>query len=141
MQSSFRLEVATPERMLINEAVTEAYIPGADGYLGILPGHAPLLSEVGIGQLDYTLVNGQKHLVVVQGGWVEIHGHHVRVLANAAEMANEIDVERAQRALKRAMDRLNHKGEVDLARALNAARRAQARLEAAKGMSPVSGPR
>lgn len=132
MQTSFRLEVATPERMLINEAVTEAYVPGADGFIGILPGHAPLLGELGFGRMDYTLVTGQKHSMVVQGGWVEVNGHHVRVLATAAELANEIDVERAQKALKRAMDRLNHRGEVDLARALNAAKRAQARLDAAK---------
>ena len=60
---TFRLEIASPERMLVNEAVTETSIPGEQGILGILPGHAPLLSELGTGDLSYTLLNGQKHFI------------------------------------------------------------------------------
>ena len=85
----------------MNEAVTEASIPGEHGVLGILPGHAPLLGELGVGELSYTLVTGQRHFMAVGGGYVEISGNHVRVAALWAEFANEIDVARAEIALKR----------------------------------------
>ncbi|MBM3794871.1 MAG: F0F1 ATP synthase subunit epsilon [Acidobacteria bacterium] len=133
MANSFRLEIASPERLLVNEAVTDASIPGEQGVLGMLPGHAPLLSELGTGELTYTLVNGQKHSLAVQGGYVEISDNHVRVAASSAEYANEIDVKRAEEALKRATARMaNPLPGVDVARALNAMKRAQARLNAAK---------
>lgn len=130
---TFRLEVASPERMLVNEAVTEATIPGEQGYMGILPGHAPLLSELGIGELSYKLLSGQTHVLAVVGGYLEISGNHVRVLAHGAEKAAEIDVKRATEALRRATEKIvNPLPGVDIAEALNAAKRAQARLEAAK---------
>jgi len=133
VDTSFRLEVATPERLLVNEIVTEATIPGEQGYLGILPGHAPLLGELGTGELSYTPQNGQKRSMTVSGGWLEVTGSHVRVLANSAEHPNEIDLARAEQALKRANERvLNPMPGVDIARALNAAKRAKARVEAAK---------
>ena len=142
---TFRLEIAAPERMLVNEAVTEASIPGEQGVLGILPGHAPLLSELGTGELSYTMLNGQRHFMAVEGGYVEISGNHVRVAAHGAEYANEIDVARAETALKRATERVaNPLPGVDVARALNAAKRAQARLNAAKaapsGYRGMAGP-
>ena len=129
MAETFRLEIASPERMLVNEAVTDATIPGEQGMLGILPGHAPLLSELGTGELTYTLLNGQRHFMAVQGGYVEISGNHVRVAAHNAEYANEIDIARAETALKRVANPLPG---MDVARALNAMKRAQARLNAAK---------
>ena len=129
MAETFRLEIASPERMLVNEAVTDATIPGEQGMLGILPGHAPLLSELGRGELTYTLLNGQRHFMAVQGGYLEISGNHVRVAAHNAEYANEIDVARAETALKRVANPLPG---MDVARALNAMKRAQARLNAAK---------
>lgn len=134
MPDTFRLEVATPERQLIGEAVSDASIPGASGELGILPGHSPLLGEVGAGELRYTLSTGEKHSMVVFGGWLEVNNDVVRVLANSAEKLNEIDVARAEAAFKRATERMAKVGEgtVDLARALNAMKRAQARLAAAK---------
>ena len=129
MAETFRLEIASPERMLVNEAVTDATIPGEQGMLGILPGHAPLLSELGRGELTYTLLNGQRHFMAVQGGYLEISGNHVRVAAHNAEYANEIDIARAETALKRVANPLPG---MDVARALNAMKRAQARLNAAK---------
>lgn len=133
MAESFRLEIAAPERLLVNEAVIEASIPGEHGVIGVLPGHAPLLGELGVGELTYTLVGGAKHFLAVDGGYVEISGNHVRVAAHGAVYANEIDVKRAEEALKRATARVaNPLPGVDIARALNAARRAQARLNAAK---------
>jgi F-type H+-transporting ATPase subunit epsilon len=133
MADTFRLEIASPERMLVSELVTEATIPGEQGMMGILPGHAPLLSELGTGELTYTLADGRRHFMAVQGGYVEISGNHVRVAAHDAEYANEIDVARAEQALRRANERVaNPLPGVDVARALNAAKRAQARLNAAK---------
>jgi F-type H+-transporting ATPase subunit epsilon len=133
MAEMLRLEIASPERLLVRETVSETTIPGEQGMLGILPGHAPLLSELGTGELTYTLLNGQRHFLAVQGGYVEISGNHVRVAAHNAEFASEIDIARAEKALRRANERvLNPLPGVDVARALNAAKRAQARLNAAK---------
>lgn len=132
MSALLRLEVATPERLLLRENVRQALVPAANGYLGILPDHAPLLSELGIGVLIYELENGQKKWMSIIGGYVEVGPDRIRVLANRAENADEIDVARAQAALKRANERImNPTPDVDIARALNALRRAQARLEAA----------
>jgi len=132
MSALLRLEVATPERLLLRENVRQAQVPAANGYLGILPDHAPLLSELGIGVLIYELENGQKKWMSIIGGYVEVGPDRIRVLANRAENADEIDVARAQAALKRANERImNPTPDVDIARALNSLRRAQARLEAA----------
>ncbi len=132
MAGLLRLEVATPERMLLRENVRQAQVPAANGYLGILPEHAPLLAELGTGVLVYELENGQKKWMSVIGGYVEVGPDRIRVLANRAESADEIDLARAQAALKRAEERiLNPAPGVDIARALNAAARARARLEAA----------
>ncbi len=133
MAGVLRLEVATPERMLLRENVRQAQIPAANGYLGILPDHAPLLAELGTGVLVYELENGQKKWMSVIGGYVEAGPDRIRVLANRAENADEIDLARAQAALKRAEERiLNPAPGIDIARALNAAERARARLEAAQ---------
>ena len=88
MADTFLLEVATPERLLVNEQVSEAQIPAANGYLGILPGHAALLAELGAGELSYT-VEGRRRSVKIDGGWVEVSGDHARVLANSAEKPTE----------------------------------------------------
>lgn len=133
MADGLELEVATPERLMIRERVDEAQIPALDGMIGILPAHAPLLSELGIGELSYQ-IGGLRHTVVVSGGWVEVRNDHIRVLADRAELASEVDVNRAQAALKRANERLAHPtAQLDVARAINAMRRAQARLAAASG--------
>jgi F-type H+-transporting ATPase subunit epsilon len=84
MADTFVLEVATPERLFVREDVTEAQIPALDGYVGILPGHAGLLSELGAGDLSFT-VAGRKRTVFVEGGWLEVANDHARVLATKAE--------------------------------------------------------
>jgi len=132
MSNAFTLEVATPDRLLLHEHVVEAQIPAAQGYIGVLKGHARLLGELGIGDLTYKKVDGTTHHLVVIGGYVEVGDDHVRVLASRAEDANEIDVARAQKALQRANERLIHPDGNDVARALNAMKRAQARLAAAQ---------
>ncbi|MCC7174527.1 MAG: ATP synthase F1 subunit epsilon [Bryobacterales bacterium] len=132
MADTFLLEVATPDRLLVREQVGGADIPLTNGYIGVLPGHAPLLAQIGTGNLVYTSQGRPRHMAV-DGGWVEVLGDHVRVLVNTAERADEIDLARAEESLKRARDRLtNPQAGLDVARALNALKRAQARLDAAK---------
>lgn len=133
MAGMLLLEVVTPERPLLREHVQDVQVPAANGAIGVLPEHAPLLSELGSGCLVYTLEDGRKKGMAVSGGYVEVLPDHVRVLAHVAEPADEIDVKRAEGALKRAEERLLHPNEsLDVARALNAMKRAQTRLEAAQ---------
>ena len=132
MADSLELEVATPERLLVKEQVEDVQVPGKDGYMGILPGHAALLSMLGIGSLSYT-VSGHKRYLSVHSGFVEVLDNHVRVLAELAEKAEEIDIERARRALKRAEEEtLNPALGTDPGAALQAMARAQARISAAE---------
>jgi F-type H+-transporting ATPase subunit epsilon len=106
-------------------------VPAANGYLGILPGHAPLLAELGTGFLNYE-AGGKRWYLAVHCGYLEILADRVRVLATAAECAEEIDVERARVAMKRAQEEVfNASLGVDPAFALGAMARAQARLDAA----------
>jgi F-type H+-transporting ATPase subunit epsilon len=131
MADTLALEVVTPERLLVQENVTAVQAPAANGYLGILPGHAPLLAELGAGYLNYE-AGGKRWYLAVHFGYIEVLADRVRVLADAAERAEEIDVERAKQAMKRAQDEmLNPSLGVDPAAALNAMQRAQARLDAA----------
>jgi F-type H+-transporting ATPase subunit epsilon len=130
MPDTLQLEIATPERELVREQVDEAQVPGKTGYLGVLPGHAALLGQLGTGFLSYTQ-SGRKQFLSVCGGFLEVKDDHVRILANVAERADEIDVERARKALERAQERLGHPSVgIDPARALAAMERAVARLAA-----------
>jgi F-type H+-transporting ATPase subunit epsilon len=97
------LEIATPERLLLREQVTEAEVPGIEGYLGILPGHAALISELAPGTLRY-VAGGKTVFLAVLGGFVEVRDDKVRVLADAAFRKEEIDVEKARTDLKNAQD-------------------------------------
>jgi F-type H+-transporting ATPase subunit epsilon len=130
---NLRLEIATPERLLVQDDATEVYIPAANGMIGILPEHAPLLSEVGVGELAFTTSAGRR-TVFVAGGWVQVLNNEVRVLVDRAEDIGEIDTGRAEAALKRATERLNAPSSagVDVSRAINAMKRAEARLAAAR---------
>src|SRR2546425_6961779 len=133
MADTFELEVATPERLIVRERATEAQIPAKDGFIGVLPGHAALLSELAIaGYLSY-VSDGRTKYLSIHGGFLEILQDHVRVLTDIAEKAEEIDVERARVALQKAQEELAYLPlEADVARALTAMQRAQARLEAAQ---------
>jgi F-type H+-transporting ATPase subunit epsilon len=131
MAETFDLEVATPERLVIREAAAEAQIPAKNGYIGVLPGHAPLLSELGTGYASY-VTHGKTYYLAVHGGFVEVLPDKVRVLATTVEKAEEIDVRRAEVALHKAQEALaSPHVEVDPALALAAMFRAQARIEAA----------
>ena len=132
MADLLELEVATPERELVRQQVSEVEIPGKNGYLGVLPGHAPLLGLLGTGTLTY-VTGGTKRYLAVHSGFLEILDDHVRVLANTAEAREEIDVARARLALQRAQEaNLNPALGVDPAVALGAMYRAQARLGTAE---------
>ena len=131
MPGTFKLEIATPERLLVSSDVAEATVPGEKGYLGILPGHAPLISALQPGEIRYGSSAHMERLAVTWG-YVEVLPGKVTVLAEAAEKAEEIDVARAEKAYERAQERLK-KAEpgVDLGRALGALLRALARLQVA----------
>lgn len=85
MAETFQIQIATPEKMVLDTHVESAQIPGLDGYLGILPGHAALLSELGAGTLSVTATGGKTQDFQISGGYVEVRDNHVRVLADKAE--------------------------------------------------------
>lgn len=133
MEHTFEIEIATPERLLAREKAVRSQIPAKDGYIGVLPNHAPLLSELGIGALTYTTPEDHRYSIAISGGFLEINNNVVRVLTDVAEKGHEIDVSRAERALKRAQDAMiNPALGIDIASALTAALRAQARIDAAR---------
>jgi F-type H+-transporting ATPase subunit epsilon len=107
LPDSIELIIVTPERQLPRESVVEVVLPGADGELGILPGHAPLITELGIGELRYRGAGGkgEVHLAIIRG-FAEVLQERVTVLAETAELAEEIDVERAKQSLERARARI-----------------------------------
>lgn len=132
MSDTFQLEIVTPTRLLVKDAAEEAQIPGATGYLGILPGHAPLITELGVGEITYKS-SGTTHTLAVAWGFAEVLPDKVTILAEAAERPQEIDVARAQKAKERAEERLkSNAANVDYARAEDALRRAESRLDVAK---------
>lgn len=133
MADTFEIEIATPERLLAREQAIRAQIPAAEGYIGVLPDHAPLLSELGIGAMTYTTPDDHRFSLAVRGGFLEIYNNVVRVLVDIAEKADEIDVSQAEKDLKQAQDAMiNPALGIDIASALIAARHAQARIDAAR---------
>ena len=118
----FLLQLVSPERVLVEEQVDEVQIPGLDGYMGVLPGHAPLLSELKAGGvLTYRSGAAGEKVIAVYGGFVEVQADRVRILADFAERKEEINVEEARRQLSKAT-------ELD---DLDAIERARARVDAA----------
>ena len=131
MADGLDLTVVTPEQALIHEEVDEVQVPGLNGYLGLLPGHAPLFSELAIEELSYTRA-GQKKSIALAKGFVEISNDEVRVLADVAEPAADIDVERASEARSRAEELMSGGGEdIDYPRAQDALQRAAVRIAVA----------
>jgi len=130
---TFEIEIATPERLLAREKAIRAQIPAAEGYIGVLPDHAPLLSELGIGAMTYTTPDDHLFSLAVRGGFLEINNNVVRVLTDFAEKGQEIDAGQAEKDLKQAQDAMiNPALGVDIAAALIAFRHAQARIDAAR---------
>jgi F-type H+-transporting ATPase subunit epsilon len=126
------LEIATPMRLVAAERVDEVVAPGSEGYFGVLPGHAPFLTTLGIGELTYRKGREEFHLAVA-GGFAEVRNDKVIVLADTAERPDEIDRARAEQARERAERRLAGRSQedVDYCRALAALTRALTRLQVA----------
>ncbi len=138
------LIVVTPERQLLRKRVAEVQLPGADGYLGVLPGHAPLMTEIGIGELSYPDAAGKEsvHLVLVRG-FAEVLPDRVTILAETAERTEEIDLARAEAARARAEKRLaSGDTNLDWDRASIALQRALIRIQVAtkRRGAPVNTP-
>ena len=125
------LEIVTPDRALVRETVDEVQVPGTQGYLGILPGHTPLLATLAIGELWYRQ-GTEKHHMGIAGGFLEVLPDRVTILAQIAERAEDIDVQRAERARQRAHDRLTKPAvEMDFERARIALLKSLMRLRVA----------
>lgn len=135
MADVLKLEIVTPERLVEKDAVEEVQIPGKNGYLGILPGHAPLITELGVGEIIYRMDRLTRRIAVAWG-FAEVLPDKVTILAETAERAEDIDVERARRAKQRAEERLRSaSADVDYERALVALERANSRLDVAERKS------
>ena len=131
MADTLELEIVTPEKLVVKDVAEEIQIPGKRGYLGILPGHAPLITELAVGQISYRNSSDTRHLCVAWG-FAEVLPDKVTILAETAERAEDLDPERAHRAKDRAEKRLGSGDpEVDVERAQNALARATTRLEVA----------
>ena len=130
--ADMRLEIVTAERVVYSEEVSALVAPGGAGELGILPGHAPLLTTLRPGEIRVTR-DGEESYMAVSGGFMEVIGNKVTVLADTAEHADEIDLERAEAALARAEERVaSAASDQDLERALASMRRSTARLGVAR---------
>ena len=133
MADFLQLEIVTPERLVEKDTVSEVQIPGKDGYLGILPGHAPLITELGVGEIKYR-GDGMEYRLAVAWGFAEVLPNKVTILAETAERANEIDLERARKAKQAAEERLQRADEEDETdKALNQIARAETRIAVAEG--------
>jgi F-type H+-transporting ATPase subunit epsilon len=128
---TFELEIVTPDKLVVKDVAEEMQIPGKNGYLGILPGHAPLISELAVGQISYR--NGSEtHYLCVAWGFAEVLPDKVTILAETAERGEDVDCARAEKAKERAEKRLTSGDpEVDVDRAQNALAKANNRLQAA----------
>ena len=133
MTETFKLEIVTPEKRVVDTAAEEVQIPGKNGYLGVLPGHAPLITELAVGEITYR-ENSSEQRLAVAWGFAEVLPDRVAILAETAERPSEIDVERARKAKERAEQRLTSGDpSVDVERALDALHRAEARLHVRTG--------
>ncbi len=127
------IEIVTPDRAIVHETVDEAQIPGAEGYLGVLPGHTALLVTLNVGEVWFRRGEETTYLHVAFG-FAEILPDRIRILARTAERADEIDIERARAAAERARQRLASSVEVDFQRARIALLKSLARLQVAERM-------
>ena len=135
MADTFQLEIVTPEKKVVETAAEEVQIPGKNGYLGVLPGHAPLITELSVGEIIYrenSGSSGNEQRLAVAWGFAEVLPDKVTILAETAERPAEINVDRARKAKERAEQRLTSGDtSVDVDRALDALHRAETRLDVA----------
>jgi F-type H+-transporting ATPase subunit epsilon len=132
MAETIELEIVTPEKQVVRDQVEEIQIPGKAGFLGVLPGHAPLITELAVGEISYRK-GGQTTYLSVAWGFAEVLPDKVTILAETAERASDIDVSRAQEALKNAQARLAAADSEEMVKQeLAAVRRAETRIDVAK---------
>jgi F-type H+-transporting ATPase subunit epsilon len=132
--SQLRCQILTAERIVFDASVEMVVAPGIEGQLGILPGHAPLITALTYGELVIHRAGEEDEFIAIGGGFVEVGPKHVTILADAAERADEIDITRAEEARRRAQETMSQKrkeGE-DLARAVAALRHSTVRLKVAR---------
>ena len=135
MADTFQLEIVTPEKRVVDAKAEVVQIPGKTGYLGVLPGHAPLITELAVGEIKYRSGSEELYLAVAWG-FAEVLPDKVTILAETAERPSEIDVERARKSKERAEQRLTSGDtNVDVERALDAIHKAETRLEVAEQKS------
>ena len=131
MADTLHLQIITPDKLLVREEADQVQIPGKNGYLGILPGHAPLITELMIGEISY-VHGGTTYYLAVAWGFAEVLPDKVTILADTAERAEDIDVKRAQEAKTRAEEALRQAApDLDYDAVQYALRRAEVRLEVA----------
>ena len=133
MADRLTLEIATPMRLVVSDTVDEVVVPGIEGYFGVLPGHAPFLTTLGVGVVTYRS-GRDEHQLAIAGGFAEVRNDKVIILADSAERPEEIDRARAERAKERAERRLagRTQEEIDYARCQTALARALTRLQVAR---------
>ena len=132
MADTFQLEIVTPEKMIVKDSAEDVQIPGSDGFLGVLPGHAPLITELSAGELSYRK-GGMTYRFAVAWGFAEVLPDRVTILAETAERSDEIDVARAEADKKHAQESLaNGKSEEDFVKAEGKLKYAESRLEVAQ---------
>ena len=141
LPSSIELQVVTPDRLLLREAVDEVEIPGSEGYFGVLPGHTPLLAALAVGEMWYRK-GEEKTYLSIAFGFAEVLPDRVTILARVAERADEVDVDRAEAARKRAEERLaQQQTAFDYERARTALLKSMVRLNVSSriGVGPRTG--
>jgi len=132
MADAIELEIVTPDKQVVRESVEAIEIPGKAGYIGVLPGHAPLITELTIGEISYKRNGNTEHLPVAWG-FAEVLPDKVTILAQTAERAQDIDVKRAAEAKARAEAALQKADpDLDFEATLNALKRAEVRLKVAQ---------
>ena len=131
MENKIMLEVVSPYGLIVSEEVDEVTAAGSEGEFGVLPGHAPFVTTLKVGMLTYKKGNEVKY-VFVNSGYAGVGPKRIFVLADSAEKSEDIDVERAKAAMKRAEERLKKVEDIDFARAESAVERASARVQIAE---------
>lgn len=138
--ATMHLEIITAERKAYSDEVEVLVAPGIDGELGILPHHAPLMTALQPGEIMIRK-DGQESYLIVSGGFLEVMGNQVSILADACERSEEIDEERARKAIEGARERLaSRTADLDLERATAALRRAETRLRVVRRRRPRERP-
>ncbi|MGI6678066.1 MAG: F0F1 ATP synthase subunit epsilon [Dehalobacterium sp.] len=131
-EKSIQLDVVTPEKKVCSQEVESLVVPATTGYLGVLPNHAPLITALDIGVVRFTQ-DGKSIKMAVNGGFLEVKDNKAVILADTAELGDQIDLARAEEAKERALRRLTERpADLDVIRAELALKRAQSRIKAAK---------